>query len=341
MKYEYFKKYLLYKYYASFIPIKFIPKPIDNMSNKRLQNYLLKLKILYNYSEKCYMLREEYTKQCIDEDKRDIGHEIAINITKEYNHDVLLLINKITLILENTSKSLQNKFDILAVENEDEDEISDEDTILNEDEIKFSKIKSLDKIKESDNEILDKIILERQNMIDDIFTILQNKFEDYKIKYSMSLIYMSLQFFSLSNFDYIFNKLDNHKKKELHNIILNINKFDFVKTIVHIRRSYIFNNNDDNIDNIIHCDIILKGETKRNPVFFDKSVTIHILATLFYVQFISCRIRDTDREMFEKIIGDRSPKLSKNLKSKNNALDITKSAHELINNNDTLYLYMD
>jgi hypothetical protein len=44
MKYEHFKKYLLYKYYASFISIKFISKPIDNMSNKQLHNYLLKLK---------------------------------------------------------------------------------------------------------------------------------------------------------------------------------------------------------------------------------------------------------------------------------------------------------
>jgi hypothetical protein len=75
MKYEHFKKYLLYKYYASFISIKFISKPIDNMSNKQLHNYLLKLNILYNYSKKCYILREEYIKNSIDEDKRDVGHE--------------------------------------------------------------------------------------------------------------------------------------------------------------------------------------------------------------------------------------------------------------------------
>lgn len=350
MKYEHFKKYLLYKYYAEFISIKFISKPIDNMSNKQLHNYLVKLKILYNYSEKCYILREEYTKQCIDEDKRDIGHEIAISITKQYNHDVLLFINKILLIIENTRNKtfLQNKFGILTNENIDEiidnDENIDEniDDIKNEDEIEFCKVKSLGEIKESDDEILDKIILEKQKMIDDIYNILENRFEDYNIKYTMTLMYMSLQFLSLSNFNMVFNILDNDKKKLLYNIILNIDKFDFVKMVVCVNKSYIFNNNkNDNIDNIIHCDVKLKGESRINPVFFDKYVKIDILVRLFYIQMVSCRIRDTDIEMFNKIIDGRVPKLSKSIKSRNNALDSSKYAYELINDNDTLYLYMD
>ena len=346
MKYEHFKKYLLYKYYASFIPLNFIPKPIDNMSNKQLQDYLLKLGILYKYSKKSYILREEYTKECISEDKRDIGHEIAISITKQYNNDVSLLMNKIKSIVENIPTVSNNKFDIFTdkVKIEDDDEIEDENEIEIRNEIKICRMKNISKEskenEESDEEILDKIILERHEMVNGIFNILENKFQEYSVKYTMSLIYMLLQCFSLSNFDKIFHRLDNDKKKLLYDIILGINKFDFIKMIVHVRRSYIFNN-DNNVDNIIHCDVKLKGENKVNPIFFDKSISIGILVKVLYIQLISSRIRETDRQKFAEIIDGRTPRLSKNLKSRNNELDLTKNAHELIDNNDILYLYVD
>ena len=344
MKYEHFQKYLLYKYYSSFLSKKFTEKSIDNMSNIQLQNYLLKLKILYNYSKKCYILREEYKKLCINEEQRDIGHDIAINITKKYNYDVLQFINKLSslIILKNNYKISQNKFDIFTEENEIEENENDEnDENENKIEENENKIEE-NEIKESDDEILDKIILEKQKIVNNIYNILKDKFDDYKIKYGMSLLYMTLQTLSLNNFDIIFNKLSDDKRKLLNDIILNISKFDFVKLVIHVRRMYMFTRlNDNNIEDIIYCDVILKGETKINPIFIHKHMTISFVIQILYIQLIITRIRDSDKKTFEEIIDGRLPKLSKNIKSKNNVLDSTKYVHELINDNNTLYLYLD
>lgn len=349
MKYEHFKKYLLYKYYSGLISKKFIPKCTNNMSNKQLQNYLLKLKILYKYSKKCYVLREEYKELCISENERDIGHEIAIMITKEYNYDVLKLINKITPLItfKIIHKTPQNKFDIfntLDIEENLIDEIEHE--IIqhkdDEDEHEHEHEHIIHIIEESDEDILDKIILEKQQIVNDIYNAVQNKFVEYKINYcTMSLLYMTVQLLSLHNFDIIFNRLPHCKKKLLHDIILNIDKFTFIKTIVRVRKTYIFTRPQDNIEDIIYCDVLLKGETKINPIFIQKRMKIDLVIQLLYIQLIHIRIRSTDRKTFEDIIGNRLPKLSKNIKSKNNVLDPDKYVGDLINDNDTLYLYLD
>jgi len=343
MKYEHFQKYLLYKYYSGFLSKNFIPKPINSMSNIQLQNYLLKLKILYNYSKKCYILREEYKELCINEEQRDIGHDIAIDITKKYNYDVSQFINKISslITLKNNYKISQNKFDIFTEENQIEEnqvEEIEENQII---EIK-NKVKE-NKIRESDDEILDTIILEKQKIVNNIYIILKNKFDDYKIKYGMSLLYMTLQTLSLNNFDIIFNKLSDDKRKLLNDIILNTSKFDFVKLVIYVRRMYMFmfTRPNDNIQDIIYCDVILKGETRVNPIFIHKHMKINFVIEILYIKLIITRIRDSDKEKFKEIIGDRLPKLTKNFKSRNNILDSTKYVYELINNNNTLYLYLD
>jgi len=339
MKYEHFQKYLLYKYYSSFLSKKFIEKSIDNMSNIQLQNYLLKLKILYNYSKKCYILREEYKELCINEEQRDIGHDIAINITKKYNYDVLQFINKLSslITLKNNYKISQNKFDIFT----EEIEVNEIEVKENEIEEIKNKVKEK-KIEESDDEILDNIILEKQKIVNNIYNILKDKFDDYKIKYSMSLLYMTLQTLSLNNFDIIFNILNDDKIKLLNDIILNTSKVDFVLLILHVRRMYMFTRpNDNNIEDIIYCDVILKSETKVNPIFIHKHMKINFVIEILYIQLIITRIRDSDKKTFLEIIDGRLPKLTKNFKSRNNILDSTKYVHELINDNDTLYLYLD
>jgi len=348
MKYEHFQKYLLYKYYSSFLSKNFIQKYIDNMSNMQLQDYLLKLKVLYNYSKKCYILRQEYTELCINEDQRDIGHEIAINITKKYNHDVLQVINRITsmITLKNNYKISQNQFDIFIENNEIQNtEIEENEIEVNEIEIEEIKNKVIEiekKIEESDDEILDKIILEKQEIVNNIYIILKSKFDDYKIQYSMSLLYMTLQTLSLNNFDIIFNRLSDDKRKLLNDIILNTSKFDFVKLVIHVRRMYMFTRpNDNNIEDIIYCDVILKGETRVNPIFLYKYMKISFVIEILYIQLIITRIRESDRQTFLEIIDGRLPKLTKNFKSRNNILDSNKYVYELINNNNTLYLYLD
>ena len=66
-----------------------------------------------------------------------------------------------------------------------------------------------------------------------------------------------------------------------------------------------------------------------------------MVPTDFYIQLIITRIRDSDKKTFLEIIDGRLPKLTKNFKSRNNILNSTKYVHELINDNDTLYLYLD
>lgn len=349
MKYEHFQKYLLYKYYSSFLSKNFIPKSITNMSNKQLQNYLLKLKILNNYSKKSYVLRQEYTELCINEDERDIGHKIAIDITKKYNYDVLQCINKITSLikLKNNYKISQNQFDIFIENNEIENTESEdteniENQYIDDIENEVIEIGNKNKIEESDDDILDKIILEKQKIVNNIYNILKDKFDDYKIKYSMSLLYMTLQTLSLRNFDIIFNRLSDDKRKLLNDIILDTAKFDFVKLVIHVRRMYMFTRpNDNNIEDIIYCDVILKGETRVNPIFLYKYMKISFVIEILYIQLIITRIKESDRETFLKIIDGRLPKLTKNFKSRNNILDCNKYVYELINNNNTLYLYLD
>ena len=349
MKYEYYKKYLLYKYYASFITTtKFIPKSINNMSNKELHKYLLQLKILYNYSKKCYILRKEYRDLCIKEYERDIGHEIAISITKQYNYDILQVINKIITKITKQSKNNiikfnHNIFSSFESENQNENESESESENENENNLDIKKnCKKVNKLKviETDDELLDKIILEKQKIVNTIFSALEEKFNNYKLKSSISLLYMSLQYLSLSKFNIIFNKLNDDKKMKIHNIIIDINKYDLVKLIIDVKRTYFFNN-DDNIDNIIYFDVSLKGESIKHPTFFNKNIKINFIIQLLYMKLIFFRIREKDREQFIQIIGDRILKLTKNLNSRANALDPDKYVYELINDNDRLYLYVD
>lgn len=346
MKHIHFKKYLLYKYYSGFLSKKFIPRLINNMSNEQLHEYLLKLKVLYNYSKKCYTLREQYTELCINEKERDIGHEIAISITKKYHYDISQFISKITPLIKSrtTYDITENKFYIFNKLETTDDEITNVEVINDEiidSEITAIKPRVVIKTIQSDEEILDKIILEKQKIIDDIYNLIESKFSDYKVKHTMTLLYMVIQFLSLSNFDIIFNRLDDSNIKLLYNIILDIDKFDFIKLVVHVRKTHLFTNCNDNIDDIIYCDVLLKGETRINPIFIHKHMKISVVVHLLYVQLISNRIRDCDRDTFNEIIDGRLPRISKNIKSKNNVLDSSKNVHELINDNDKLYLYLD
>lgn len=344
MKYEHFQKYLLYKYYSSYIPVKFVPKSnYQNMSNKQLENYILKLKMLCNYSKKSYILREQF-KLHINEDKRDVGHDIAINITKQYHNDILQFINKITAYLQ-TPKRKPN-FNILKSESkqsENEQSENESDNIFNETEHETERIlikNKAVKIEKSDDEILDEIILKKQEMVDKMYLALYNKFTEYNISCHMSLLYMALQTLSLSTFDIIFNRLNDESRRILYDNILLIDKTEFVKLILHTRRTNLIHP-DDNIENIIYCDVILKSETRINPLFMHKSMNIDMLSNILFLKLIYNITREEDREKFKEIIGDRQPKLTKNFKSMRNILDPTKTVGETIENNDTIYFFMD
>ena len=350
MKHSYYKKFLLYKYYTSLISKNFIPKLINNMSKNELYNYLLELENLYHYSKKSYILREEYRDLCIEENKKDIGHNIAIDIIKKYNYNVLTTINKINklLIQYNNNNNNNNKYTILYYKNNETDnnETDNNETDNNETENEDNENSNIIKdnensniIKDNENELLDKIILERQNLLLMLFDSIKNKMNEYKIVYKTnSIIYVTLQFLCLTNFNYVLHKLSNDKIILLNNYITNITKYELVKTVVDVLKTNISFNNTDNIDDIISCNIKVKGMKNLDIIIFiNKYSIIRYVAKYIYILLT----QKLDKIKLKQIIGNRIPQLATSLTNKSHILNLDKYVYELIDNNDILYFFMD
>ena len=80
------RKYFKYKTICEIIysQITCEVKDITTMNLQELAVFIQKILKLSNKSESCQILREEYRDTCIQEEKRDQGHEHAIRVAKKY-----------------------------------------------------------------------------------------------------------------------------------------------------------------------------------------------------------------------------------------------------------------
>jgi hypothetical protein len=81
-----------------------LEKDVSTMGKTELTDFLQQVQSLNIYSQKCYSLREEYRDKCVEENKRDQGHEIAIQNAKDYHTLTNMILNRIAARFEELRK---------------------------------------------------------------------------------------------------------------------------------------------------------------------------------------------------------------------------------------------
>lgn len=94
----------MYKRYCDMLAKDILEQDVSKMDKTALREFLKQVQSLSIYSQKCFSLREEYRDTCVEESKRDEGHEIAIQNAKDYHNLTSLILNRIAARFEELNK---------------------------------------------------------------------------------------------------------------------------------------------------------------------------------------------------------------------------------------------
>lgn len=356
------KIYILYKYYNSFITKKFIGKNLSVMSSKQLQIYHIQLKILYNYSLKCYKLREEY-KQFLDPNSHDYSHQLAIDIVKKYNNDVLDYINKIELMskhhlkykVNNIYKILDSITNNIDNDNNDNDNDNDNDnnnTVVNHNDndnyndnndVDKDKIKSKLVQNTDDDQFLDDLINQKELEKINVFNQLEYVLIHFNLNYNEYELFFIILELSYDLFKTSFKMLSIHQQSTLVKHILAISKYKLVSLLVRIKSQIDtdditrINNNEEDFINI---NIVMGGTggSGHFRVIVNKNIIISQLINIV----VSKYNLETDPEVLLRKLCGQKYTLSTHqfYVCKKYKINSSKTIFDVTNDEGTVYLHL-
>jgi len=347
--------YLLYKIYSNFITKKFVPKKFKKMNTNKLNNYYMKLKLLYNYSKICYTLREKLRDK-LDENERDTGHDIAIDIVKQYNKDVLETIKQVKLYIDKHNKSKKynynNLYDIFN-ENTKDEKIDTKEELIDERNIEYEEQNSPIKIKPKlspkttlikeieDDKLLNNLILKQQELHIKTYNVLKDKLNEYNIKWNEYELYFAIQDLSWNFSIKTYQDFNESDKEEFIKHIYKIDKKELLSLIIHIKQQITHDCGD--IDGIYYITVILGGHggIGQHRLLIHKTNIIQDVIDIIVEKSNKKLIKDDD--YYKQIAEGRTQFILSRAKyyvGKSINIDSKKRVYEEMNNNDTVYLHL-